>query len=213
VSPVVKVAVRRLSPKYYGLWLWVPAFAGTTIRTQLRDLAACFARGLREIPCPPRSEGAGKAGCRLHPRVPCKKSTGVGPQVQPETSGFPRAMVYGLFRALPGDRAFLPPSSLGSFPRNLMPASGHQDHTTSPSASRALVFGTVSVHRIPLRVRDVAQRPSVWGGMNSLYSCFYQTEKRIIFSRGAGQDFGDLPVGLRLPLLRHSEGVRSTSPE
>jgi hypothetical protein len=31
------------------------------------------------------SEGAGKAGCRLHPWVPCKKSTGVGPQVQPES--------------------------------------------------------------------------------------------------------------------------------
>src|SRR5258706_9375256 len=56
------------------------------------------------------AEGAGKAGCRLHPWVPCKKSTGVGPQVQPETSGFPCAMVYGLLRALPGDRALLPPS-------------------------------------------------------------------------------------------------------
>jgi hypothetical protein len=102
----------------------------------------------------------------LHPWVPCKKSTGVGPQVQPETSGFPCAMVYGLFRALPGDRAFLPPSSLRSLlPRNLMPASGHQDHTTSPSASRAVRQRRISVHRIPLRVRDVAQRPSVWNGM------------------------------------------------
>src|SRR6195256_4973249 len=31
-------------------------------------------------------------------------------QVTPESPGIPRAMVYGLFRALPGDRAFLPPS-------------------------------------------------------------------------------------------------------
>jgi hypothetical protein len=38
------------------------------------------------------------------------KSTGVGPQVQPKHAGFPCAMVYGLLRALPGDRAFLPPS-------------------------------------------------------------------------------------------------------
>jgi hypothetical protein len=48
---------------------------------------------------------------------------------------------------------------------NLMPASGHQDHTPSPSASSALVSRTLSVHRTPLRVRDVAQRPSVWDGM------------------------------------------------
>jgi len=59
-----------------------------------------------------------------------------------------------------------------------MPASGHQDHTTSPSASNALVLSIVSVHRIPPRVRDVAQRPSVWDGTKSLYSCFYRGVKR-----------------------------------
>ncbi len=48
---------------------------------------------------------------------------------------------------------------------NLMPASGHQDHATSPSASGALVHSAVRVHRIPLRVGDVAQRPPVWNGM------------------------------------------------
>ena len=74
-------------------------------------------------------------------------------QVTPESPGIPRAMVYGLLRALPGDRAFLPPSSPRSLlPGNLMPASGHQDHTTSPSASSAVVYGTIRVHRIPLRV-------------------------------------------------------------
>jgi hypothetical protein len=109
-----------------------------------------------------RTEGAGKAGRRLHPWVPCNKKHGGRTTGSTGSSGFPCAMVYGLFRALPGDRAFLPPSPLRSLLlKSLMPASGHQDHTTSPSASGALVFGTVSVHRIPLRVRDVAQRPSV----------------------------------------------------
>ena len=47
----------------------------------------------------------------------------------------PRNGFNGVFRALPGDRALLPPSPLRSFLlKNLMPASGHQDHTTSPSA-------------------------------------------------------------------------------
>jgi hypothetical protein len=46
---------------------------------------------------------------------------------------FPAQWCYGLFRALPGDRAFLPPSP-ARLSANLMPASGHQDHTSSPSA-------------------------------------------------------------------------------
>src|SRR3979490_3427698 len=70
-------------------------------------------------------------------------------------------MVYGLLRALPGDRAFLSPSLADLYSTNLMPASRHQDHTTSPSDSAPLLNGAVSVHRIPPRVDDVGQRPSV----------------------------------------------------
>src|SRR3981189_1659927 len=70
-------------------------------------------------------------------------------------------MVYGLLRALPGDRAFLSPSLADLYSTNLMPASRHQDHTTSPSASAPFVNGASRVHRIPSRVDDVGQRPSV----------------------------------------------------
>jgi hypothetical protein len=38
-----------------------------------------------------------------------------------------------------GNRAFLPPSSRGSSPHDLVPAAGHQDHTISPSASVTFV--------------------------------------------------------------------------
>jgi hypothetical protein len=41
----------------------------------------------------------------------------------------------------------------------LTPASGCQDHTTSPSAFVPFVNGTVSVHRIPSRVRDDREAP------------------------------------------------------
>ena len=44
---------------------------------------------------------------------------------------------------------------------DLTPASRRQDHTTSPSASAPFVKRAARVHRIPLRVDDVAQRPSV----------------------------------------------------
>jgi hypothetical protein len=45
---------------------------------------------------------------------------------------------------------------------DLTPASGRQDHTTSPSASGALVSSIVSVHRIPPRVRDDREPPPLW---------------------------------------------------
>src|ERR1700675_4976702 len=40
----------------------------------------------------------------MHPWVPCKESTGVGPQVHRFTPAFPAQWFYGLFRALPGER-------------------------------------------------------------------------------------------------------------
>src|ERR1700751_3242576 len=51
------------------------------------------------------------------------------------TPGIPaRNGFNGFLRTLPGDRAFLSPSPARLAPRNLTPASGRQDHTTSPSA-------------------------------------------------------------------------------
>jgi hypothetical protein len=41
----------------------------------------------------------------------------------------------------------------------LTPASGRQQHTTSPSASSALVCSAISVERIPLHVRDDREAP------------------------------------------------------
>src|SRR3954471_24407736 len=43
---------------------------------------------------------------------------------------------------------------------DLAPAPRRPNHTTSPYASGAHVCRTLSVHRIPPRVRDVRERPS-----------------------------------------------------
>jgi hypothetical protein len=59
------------------------------------------------------TEGAGKAGCRSHPRSCAQKSARVDHRFNRITPAFPARMVYGLLRALPGDRAFLPPSPCG----------------------------------------------------------------------------------------------------
>jgi len=91
-------------------------------------------------------------------RVSHREVTGKSPGI-PARDGF-----NGFLRALPGDRALLPPSPRRIFPRNLTPASGRQDHTTSPSASSAVRQERIRVHRIPPRVDDVAQRPSFGTG-------------------------------------------------
>src|SRR5450631_1992768 len=111
--------------------------------THLCLLAAHFARVLPETFTPLRTEGAGKTGCALHPRSrvqTCTKKRTRAYRFSGNTPAFPAQWFYGLFRALPGDRAFLPPSPPRSLLlKDLTPASRRQDHTTSPSASASFV--------------------------------------------------------------------------
>ena len=80
----------------------------------------------------------------------------------------PRNGVNSLYRALPGDRAFLPPSPRGTPQQGLISASGYQDHTTSPYAA-ALSSGPIiikpdaaaSIASRAQRVVTIAIRPSV----------------------------------------------------
>jgi hypothetical protein len=79
------------------------------------------------------------------------------------SSGLPCAMALRLIRDLPGDHAFLPPSSADRS-TNLTPASERQNHTTSPSAHTPLVAQelrpAMCVHRIPCPTSvTIASRP------------------------------------------------------
>jgi hypothetical protein len=67
------------------------------------------------------------------------------------TVSFVISPVTGLFATVAGGNASV----------DLTPASGRQDHTTSPSASVLFVSSTISVHRIPSRVRD-DREPPLW---------------------------------------------------
>jgi hypothetical protein len=115
---------------------------------------------------PPPNEGVGNAGCRCTRSPLCNvESTGVEATGPPESPGIPaRNGFNGLCRALPGDRALLPPSfadkvlSLPGWanetPQNLTPASGRQDHTILPSAksvSRQRAIDRSQVFRLALR--------------------------------------------------------------
>src|SRR5712664_4082219 len=124
---------------------------------------------------------------------------------------------YGLFRALPGDRALLPPSPCGlkvlsspvepnEPPQDLTPASRRQDHTTSPSASSAVVLHAANrsrrairpalashaqhcrVHRIPPRVRDDHDTPLWWGGMARVLDVIWVRWQQIFFGKSEIKD-------------------------
>ena len=78
----------------------------------------------------------------------------------------PAQWFYGFLRALPGDRLYCHRRCAKTFPHNLTPASGRQDHTTSPSASAPLVFARCSrpSHPVP-NVRDDRETPLWRDGM------------------------------------------------
>jgi hypothetical protein len=80
------------------------------------------------------------------------------------TQHSPHEWFYGLFRDLPGDRALLSPSPRNAkHCRELMPASRHQDHTASPSAS----YHSSKIHQRPSHpapnVRDDRETPLLSG--------------------------------------------------
>jgi hypothetical protein len=94
----------------------------------------------------------------------------------------PRNGFNGLLRALPGDRAFLPPSLCGIASTNLTPASRRQDHASSPSARPALssVAPSASIASRPTSV-TIAKRPSRRGGMAA--------DIKVIWVSGEGKYF------------------------
>jgi hypothetical protein len=100
-------------------------------------------------------------------RAKSEQNTHTSIQVQRKQSGLPCAMVLRLISRSPRRSAFLPPSSLRSLLlKNLMPASRHQNHTTSPSASVPFVLRHSRVHRSPRPTSvTIAIRPSCGHGM------------------------------------------------
>src|SRR5438132_14306143 len=114
---------------------------------------------------PSKIEGAGNAGCALHPRsrVPkCVKMAHTSIQGSGNTPTSPAQWLYGLLRALPGGAGLLSPSPLRSLLfKGLAPASRRQDHTTSPYAAEPFAVETAaSIASRAQRVVTMAIRPS-----------------------------------------------------
>ena len=158
----MEVDLRKTTSCGYGSRLAL-RLSGTTwgeSEARLFVLAARNVRGVGNGPPSKSKEGAGNAGCALHPWPPVQKeSTGVSNQGYTATAGIPCAMVLRLIRDLLGDHAWLPPSPTRrvSVFASLAPASERQDHTTSPSAPTPLVALTIA----PGDVRPSHPAPNV----------------------------------------------------
>ena len=114
---------------------------------------------------PPRSKRAqGRPGAGWHPWSACSKKARGRTTGSAESSGLPCAMVLRLIRDLPGDRAFLPPSPArcGSIFADLTPASGRQDHATSPSAINHSSRDLSRPSHPASYVRDDRETPLLW---------------------------------------------------
>src|ERR1700704_6108348 len=95
-------------------------------------------------------------------------------------------MVYGLFRALPGEPGLFATVASRVFSQDLTPASGRQDHTTSPSASAPFVKGAAaSTASRPASVTIASAPPEGRDGENIQAILF--RKNRNIFRKGAGQ--------------------------
>jgi hypothetical protein len=162
----------------YGSRFQAASFANTASRSRRRF---CARFGL--IVRPSKTRGRGECRVPNAPAASCAlcswsmhtsiHSGGTGNIRHSPRNGF---TAYTCSPRGPG--SFAPVASVGIASReNLTPASGRQDHTTSPSTSCAFVLRAISVHRIPRSTSvTIAKRPSV-GRDDSLYSCFYLAAK------------------------------------
>jgi len=160
-----------------------------------------------------RSEGAGNAGCTVHPiaaraRI-VKESTRVR-QVTPKSPGIPRAMVLRLIACSPRRSGFLATVARAS-KRELdasVEASGPHDFAVRKQAPSSLA--PPRVHRIPPRGRDDRVSPLLKGRDGEDYSLdfgFGKTE--IFFLEGLDTNSLICLVGQshRASLLSASRGV------
>jgi hypothetical protein len=177
-TPSLRGAKRRSNPFFLYVARWIasrslssgahsrdPLARNDVEKAQHRIPAARFARVLLKSP-PLKSEGVGNAGCQCtRSRAWCVGSTRVGHrEVTGKSPGIPaRNGFNGFLRALPGDRALLPPSP-ELLLANLTPASGvrttrlrrpHQ-HVSSnrAAASTASRSALMTLRNAPLSGRD-----------------------------------------------------------
>src|SRR3984957_18462723 len=168
----------------------------------------------------PPNEIRGRGECRV-PNAPAASCALWGSEYAHEYSqrrhrkhpAFPTQWFYGLYVISPGTGLFCPRHFRGIVSReNLAPASGRQDHTTSPSAAAPLVLRRIRVHRIPPRVRDDAYAPLVEAGRRGEYTISdFRKDKYFCTGGWTGESKND-PSGKSLGICntsRHHPRLRA----
>jgi hypothetical protein len=149
----VRGILRRSGRKYAPHPNPLPVRTGrgrTHHRVLAKQMASEFSKNLK----PSAHRGRGECRVPIAPAASRGKKQNHTSLFTARTTGnhpaFPHANGFnGFLRALPGDRACCLRHLQDHLLASLTPASGRQNHTTSPSASSAFVFRTRSVHRIP----------------------------------------------------------------
>src|ERR1700740_2103927 len=155
------------------------------MQTHLRILAARFARGVHEFSAL-KKRGRGECRAPDAPAASCallvvSMHTSIHSE-PPEITRHSRTQWFTAYTVLSPVSGFLATVAGGVASTDLTPASGCQDHTSSPSAASNARQARRRVHRIPPRVRDVASRPSEWDRTPEKYNRFGSSENQNIFS-------------------------------
>ena len=145
---------------------------------------------------PFETEGAGNAGCPMHPQpgvriVVVEYAHQYSQRRHRKHPAFPTQWFTAYSALFPGTTALLTPSSarrVGVL-ANLTPASGRQNHTASPSATRsARQSRPVASTASRLDVRDDRETPLVSRRDGESKTHISEKRKRNIFRERAGQD-------------------------
>ncbi len=161
---------------------------------EFRLLAALIRPSLASS-CPSKSKRAqGRPGAGWHPRPPVRqvgvrmhrrKTTGVAGY----NPAFPAQWFYGLYRALLGDRAVLPPSPRETCFAQLsasVGAPGPHGFAVRPAAARPRKLaapGAVRPSHPAPRIVTIAMRPSHRGGTARTNHRFLKNRSEIFFAR------------------------------
>ena len=134
-------------------------FARNDEKTHLLDLAAHYARALPVTSRPLQTEGAGNAGCALHPRSRVRWGRRWCTRAYRAAESIRHSLRNGFtaYNALsPVSLVLLPPQT---------PTSGRQDHASLPYASMPFVFGTSASTAPRPTFVTIMIRPSCRDGM------------------------------------------------
>ena len=160
--------------------------SGWTVLHQGHDFALSR-RGAPEVCIGFTLEKGGRRECRVRaaPAVSCAKKCGVRARAYRLSGGTRHPLRNGFtaYAALSLVTGLVCHYRLRIEFANLTPASGRQDHTTSPSVSGALVRSAIHVHRIPPRVRDDRETPLRGTGRLESIKLFLPNGEAKYFSR------------------------------